>query len=193
MFALLRVIAGSFTNGSVLTAAEYLEDIAFIQIDGGTTPYLRFFTIATAKYVERLTQHVHTLLIKNHTRFTLKDVIAIVTIENSFSFVLFNFVKDGVLSIMNYDRSIDVNNDIAVYVTCVIATTIDVATLESAIFIIVRCFTGWSISGYLDRGITNIGIPLQSQRFVVLINPTLRLNLQTRQVQFQFVTNSIVW
>ena len=66
-FALLRVMAGSFTNGSVLTATEYLEDIAFIKIDGGTTPYLRFLTIATAKHVERLTQHVHTLLVKDDT------------------------------------------------------------------------------------------------------------------------------
>ena len=66
-FALLRVITDSLTNGSILTATEYLEDIAFIQIDGGTTPYLRFFTIATAKHVQCLTQHIHTLFVEDDT------------------------------------------------------------------------------------------------------------------------------
>ena len=146
-FALLRVIGG-ITNGSILTATEYLEDIAFIKIDGGTTPYLRFLTIATAKHVECLTQHVHTLLIKNHTRFTLKDVIAIVTIENSFSFVLLYLIEDGKLALAVNNRCIDVDDHITVHVTSVIASAIDVTTLQTAIKVI-RCAGSWlQISWY---------------------------------------------
>ena len=40
------------TDDSLLTATEDLEGIAFIQVDGRTTPYLGVFSIAAAEHVQ---------------------------------------------------------------------------------------------------------------------------------------------
>jgi len=78
-----RAIAYTLTDSTFLTTTEYLEGIASIQVDGGRTPNLGILTITTAKHVERLTQHIHTLLVKNDTRVTLCDDKTLVAIKHS--------------------------------------------------------------------------------------------------------------
>ena len=56
------LIIFSVTDAAFLTAAENLEHIAAIQVDGGGAPYLGVHTLAAAEHVECFTQHVHALL-----------------------------------------------------------------------------------------------------------------------------------
>ena len=65
-FPCCSIIAISFTDGALLAATKDLEGIAGIEVDGGGAPYLRLSTVATAKHVKCLTQHIHTLLVEQH-------------------------------------------------------------------------------------------------------------------------------
>ena len=80
---LCRRIAHTLTDSTFFTTSEYLEGIAGIQVDGGRAPYLRILTIATTKHIERLTQHIHTLLVKDDARVTLCDDKTLVAIKHS--------------------------------------------------------------------------------------------------------------
>ena len=94
-FSNCRII-GSMTDSTLLATSEDLEGIASVEVDGGRAPNLRLLTIAAAKHVERLTQHVHTLFVEENTRTTLKNMIAILSIENGLTLVLFYLVEDGI-------------------------------------------------------------------------------------------------
>ena len=63
------------SNNPLCAAAEYLEGIAAVQVDGGRTPYLGVLTIAAAEHAEGLAKHVHTLLTQDDARLALGDVV----------------------------------------------------------------------------------------------------------------------
>ena len=126
----------SFTlsDGSFLTTAKNLEYIATIQINGGTAPYLRLKTLATAEDVQRTTEHVHTLLTKDNTRVSLLDSEGIAIEFFLSSLVIrFHLVEDDVT--VN-DGSIDINDDITIHNTTLAAAAVDVSTRQTTVQVI---------------------------------------------------------
>ena len=68
---------------------------------------------------------------------TLDDIIAVVTIQDSLTFVLLYLVENGIRTLAVNNGCIDVDDHIAVHMTCVIATAIDVTTLKATVQVII--------------------------------------------------------
>ena len=115
---------------ALFTAAEYLEGVAGIEVDGGRAPYFGILTLTTAKDVERFAKYVHTLLANNDTRVALGDFVIIIIVIDRFAIVVFlHHVEEHV--VFN-NRTIEIDDHIAVHTTARIAAAVDVATLEAA-------------------------------------------------------------
>ena len=86
-------------NRALFATTEYLEGIAAIHVDGCRAPNFRLRTIATAKHVQGLTQHIVTLYVDDDTRMALGNSISSIIIDNGFtSDFLCYLVKDGVFT-----------------------------------------------------------------------------------------------
>ena len=203
------------TDDASLTATEDLEHIALVQVDSRATPYSGILTIAATKHVERLTQHIHTLLSKDDTRVTLGNGIC------RFCCLIFSIQTDLLAQLIRHhlveelfalhQGLVDVDDHIAIDDTTVIATTIDIATRESAGKVSICAFltNGLAWRGWVNRIILLIltcsvvklyDIPLQLTIALVIEHviviaiflPSLRLYLQTAQVDNQFVARIII-
>ena len=160
-----RCIIGTLTNSSVLTTTEDLEDITIVHVDGCASPNLRLCTIAATKDIKRLTQHVHTLLVENDARVTLQDIVIIVTIQNGLTFVLFHLVEDGIRSLAVNNGCIDVDDHIAIHMTRIVTTAIDVTTFQAAVQVIIgafSCRSGRGIEFHLFSRCRTDSVPYQS-------------------------------
>ena len=149
----------------MLTTAKDLEHIAPVQVDSGAPPYLGVLTIATGKQVQGSTEHIHTLLVEDDSRTACSNVIVFVSIEDSLAHqVLFHRVEHAIRALTIDKGAIDIDDHIAIDMTTLIATTIDITTREAAIHIFSgartsRCSRGIEIH-FISRCRTD-GIPLQ--------------------------------
>ena len=111
--AVLRIIVSRvgiarIADRSQLTAAEYLEGIAAVEVDGGGAPDFGRLTIATAENIECGTQHVHTLLVEDDTGVTFGNRILVfltidtIMVELGLTLVLFHLVEDGEVALAVY-------------------------------------------------------------------------------------------
>ena len=75
MFSSLGYIDG-LADDTLLAAAEDLERVAGIEVDGGRAPHLRVLTLAAAINGEGFAQNVHALRTKDDAGVTLGDGIA---------------------------------------------------------------------------------------------------------------------
>ena len=111
--AVLRIIVSRvgiarIADRSQLTAAEYLEGIAAVEVDGGGAPDLGGLTIATAEDIECGTQHVHTLLVEDDTGVTFGNrILVFLTVDTimvglGLTLVLFHLVEDGEVALAVY-------------------------------------------------------------------------------------------
>ena len=84
------------------------------------------------------------------------------TIQDGLTFVLLYLVEDGKLVLAVNDRIINVDDHITIYVTCVIATAIDVTTLQTTVQVL-GCAGGWPTCCHwcdILTGRSTDGIPL---------------------------------
>ena len=75
--------------------------------------------------------------------------------------------------------------------TAAVTTAIDITTLEASFQVVFCGITSGCSSRKHTLGIVNPRVPLQSLRMVVLVNPTLGLHFQTREVQDDLVAVGI--
>ena len=183
----------SLTDRALLTTTKDLEDVALIQVDSDTTPYLRVGTIAATEHIQSLTQRIHTLLVKNHTRTALQDLKAfVVFIQLGFALVANFYLIEYRLFTCSVDKSgIQVDDHITIYVATAIATTIDITALETALQVVGSSVTRCCRRRQCTLCIVNPGVPLQTFRMVRLVNPALGLHLQTFEVQYHLIAVSI--
>ena len=184
----------------MLTATEDLEGISLLQVDGCATPYFRILTIAATKHIQSLTEHVHTLLVEDDTGMARGDMIGIVAIE--FGFTVFVFLN-GVEDIPTVeDGAVEVDDDITVDMSRVVAATIDVTTLQAAVPVGFRCDAacrqcrwGVGLHIFVRRRIIIIGVPFQLSVAVGIkdivvagiLHPAHRLDFQTFKVEVKLI------
>ena len=127
-----------------------------------------------------------------------------------------HLVKDSIRTLAVHYRRVHVDNDIAIDVSAIVATTIDITTRETTVFVVSRTFTStrqhWEdflacaggdsiplqqmVSICINHivGISSICIPSLSicqGRSVIITDfllPTLGLYLQSTEVQLQLIT-----
>ena len=63
----------------------------------------------------------------------LLDGIAVVSVEESLAFVLHHFVEDSPIARSVHQRRVEIDDDITIDVSTVIATAINITTLETAV------------------------------------------------------------
>ena len=128
------IILQRLTDNTFLTATKDLEHIAFLQIDGGMSPNLRVLTIATGKQVQGRTEYIHTLLVEDDARTTLQDFIVFMAIKGSLALgILCHRIKHAILTIAVNQGTLDIDDHVAIDMTTLIASAIDVTTLEAAL------------------------------------------------------------
>ena len=76
------------------------------------------------------------MLVEDDARVTLCNLIAIVTIEDGLTLVLFYLVEDGIGSLTVYYRRIQVDDHITIDVTGIVAAAINVTIPETTVFVI---------------------------------------------------------
>ena len=201
----------ALADGALLATTEYLEGISGIEVNGGRAPYFGLITVSTAKHVERLTEHVHALLVEDDTRASLLNLIAIVGVKDGLTFVLFYLVEDAKLTFAVDCRGIEVDDHVTIYMTAVVAATIDVTAFETAVDVISCTFyagtfgdgrhllTRRSTDGVPLQYAVTIGVALISDIAIFVFHdgvvgiplhfPSHGLHLQTAKVENQFVAD----
>ena len=128
-------IIDTLSDGTFLAASEYLEHIAAVQVDGCRTPDLRIDTLTAAKHIQCLTQYVHSLLVEDNARVSLGNMIIFVVVKLSLSvFVALHLVEQNFT--VNH-RCVQVDDDITVHDTAVVATAIDVTAFQTTVDIVI--------------------------------------------------------
>ena len=169
----VSVSGHGFAYDAFLGSAEDLEDIALLQVDGGTAPNLGAGTIAAAEDVHGLTQHVHTLLADDDAAVDLGDLVVVVCIVDTLALIVFHNLSEDFVAV--HDAFVDVEDHITVDETSCVAPAVDISTLETAVDIIgvartccPRCQLVW-IGHILTR--THIeGVPLQIRLLFMFTN-----------------------
>ena len=133
LIILICSVALLHADGTMFTTTEYLEHVTVGMVNGGAAPYLGVHTIATAKHVECLTQHVHSLFVKYDTGVTRCNIIAVACVQLGFTILKFYFVEH-VITVDN--RLCDGNDDITIDATAVIAPAVDVTILQTTVKVI---------------------------------------------------------
>ena len=126
------------TDDTLLTATKNLENIAGIEVNGGTTPYLGVFAIAATEDVQGLTQHVHTLASEDDARPTFKDMEVLLILRQQVvqttlsvkdclsQFVFSNPIEEDVRI---HKGIINIDFHTAVHNAAVVASAIHITTL----------------------------------------------------------------
>ena len=193
-------VTDSTSNCTLFTTTKDLEGIAAVQVDGSAAPDFRVTAIAAAKHVQRTTQRVHTLFTEKDARIAFGDAIVSI-IQFGFTLVFFHLVEDGIITLTIHQRRIQVDHHVTVHMTIAIAAAIDVAALETAVKVFRRivscgclafCCSGDRVHRFVFLGLwiespAVNSVPFQTLRLIVLIDPPLRLNLQTAKVEYQLI------
>ena len=112
---------GLLTYDAFLSAAEYLEGIAVIMVYGGAAPYLGILTIAGTEYRHGNGKHVVTLVFESNSRLCIAGIISCRITKVSEYLVLLHHIL------------IDVDDDITVDMTAVVATTVDITIQQTQV------------------------------------------------------------
>ena len=200
--ALIPVFSAVLTglaDDTLLTAAEHLECVATVQVDGGIAPYCCLLTIAATEDVQGLAEHVHTLLAQDDARVALGNQVIVVGVVDGFAQGVFLHHVEQLFTL--HDGGVQVDDDIALHDAAAVAAAVDVAALETAFQVLVaarhrgfRCRAARCDGRYIFS--INHGVPLQvfvgigGCVLIIRLPPALGLNLQARQVELQAVAST---
>ena len=112
---------GLLAYDTFLAATEYLEGIAVVMVYGGAAPYLGILTIAGTEYRHGNCKHVVTLVFESNSRLCIAGIIGC-RITKVFEYL-----------ILLHHILIDVDDDIAVDMTAVIATAVDITIQQTQV------------------------------------------------------------
>ena len=130
----VSVSGHGYAYDAFLGTAEDLEDVTFLQVDGGTAPYLGARTVAATEDVHGFTQHVHTLLVDDDAAVHLGDVVFVGFIIDTLALFVLHDISEDLVAVHN--GFVDVDDHIAVHKTCSIAAAVDVSALEASVDIV---------------------------------------------------------
>ena len=218
---IVRRCSLALTNGTFLTTTEYLEYIATVKVYRSTTPYLCLNTLTTTEYIQRTTQYVHTLLTKDDTSLPFCNLIGVAIEFLLTRLVVESHIIEDDVAIYNrcIDINDDVTVDDTAAVAASIDVTSGKTTVEviiAGIYAFSSNNTRSNILNFPERLCISIvitavnSVPLQLAVIVCIKNigrlticqlrsvvgitlnlPTLRLNLQTAEVQLQLVAMGV--
>ena len=106
-------------HDALFAASENLEGVAVVVVHGGASPYLGVLTIAGAEHRQGNGHHVLDLVVEADAGAALAAA-----------------GEDAVLAVAVHDVLIDVDDDVAVHVSAVVAAAIDVALHQAAVRIV---------------------------------------------------------
>ena len=191
-----RLVPRALADGALLAAAEHLEHVALVQVDGGAAPYLGTGTVAAAEEAEGPAEGVLALGAKDDAGVAPRDVVVAVGVD-------LLFAGGGVeLDVVEHfvavdDGAVDIDDDVAVDMTALVAAAIDVAAGQAAVLVGGTAGAGGGRGGVEADGQAGLGadgVPLQIGvavgveligGAVGLHGPPLGLDEQALQVELQ--------
>ena len=194
----IAVVFTRLADGSLLSAAENLEGVAGSEVDRSTAPHLGVGTIAAAEDVEGQAQGVHTLLVEDDAGIAFRNGVFVVIVEKRVC--LGHNVEDSIISRQINDIIHDVDNHVTVHVSALVTASVDVTATETTVeLVLIPSIV--PVDGPVDVGRINLaimticiteGVPFQSLRRVGVVHPSLRLYLQTGEVEDETVLDAVV-